>query len=850
MSPNPPTNAMLTALSDVRAFIIYRKSDKCPVDTEGRPTDAQNRAGWMPPDQAQAWAAILGDGYGVGLVLHPELKVFCVDIDHALVNGQWSPLAIALCQQFAGCAIEVSLSGAALHIFGAYVGDMLPHRSKNVALGVELYHTARYIALTGTGLIGDVRHDATALLPQFIAEYFAPTDDNNVKGEWTEGPVWHVPGTADDTALLEKMRRSKSMAAIFSGERVTNAQLLDADAEALAKQWPGNNGAVYDASSADMSLANRLMWWTGGDCERTESIMRQSALLRDKWDHRADYLTDTICDALSFTAKNPPQAKATVDVPGNVGTEPGDKKRAMPTAPTATDDDPRPVILLSGGKFNKYTEQAEQLLASTIYVRGDNLVRIGRAADALQAQKVLDAAGVELFQDAVGTRRHAAQAVSIAASPGWLRRELMERAQFWKYDKRSNEWEPRDCPKEIAENIGDQKSWASFRPLIAITPVPILRPDMSVHQEPGYDAATGIFYQPTMAFPAIIPAPTRDDALAALNRLWVPFSEFPFATPESASAFLSHCITSVLRASFDTSPIYVYTAPIRASGKTLLASMPTRIARSGDAATNPFSENEELRKVLFSSLLAGDAALMLDNVPSGSKVEAPVLCGFSTSPVYADRILGASERRAIPNRLTVSLTGNNITPVADMARRALVVRLDVNAESARGRKFLIKDLRTHVLQNRAQLIVDVFTIVRAYAFAGYPEVAHPLESFEQWSRIARDPLVALGMVDPVATQATETEDDVAPLQGAFAAIAVAAASLNHRFTSAQLAQLTVGFGGQGGQALRDALLQAGCEEPTDPKQLGVWLREHRDRVAGGRKLARRDKSRDWELRKA
>lgn len=844
MSPNPPTNTMLTALSGVRAFIIFRKSDKCPVDTEGRAMDAQQSANWMLPDVAQVWAHILGEGYGVGLVLRPDLKIFCVDIDGGVVDGKWSPLAQELFTRFVGAAVEVSMSQTGAHIFGSYTGEFPAHASKNTALHIECYHEARYIALTGTSLQGNVLMDCTHLLPQFIAQYFTQ-DDSSVNGEWTDGPLWYVPGTADDAELIRKMRASRSTGAMFNS-RASVEQLWTADADALGKFYPANSAhQLYDASSADQALANHVVWWSGGDCERTERIMRQSALLRDKWDHRADYLTDTICDALAFVGKNPPQAKATVDAPTEAETG---KKRAMPPAPTATDDDPRPVILLSGGKFNKYTEQAEQLLASTIYVRGDNLVRIGRAADALQAQKVLDAAGVELFQDAVGTRRHAAQAVSIAASPGWLRRELMERAQFWKYDKRSNEWEPRDCPKEIAENIGDQKSWASFRPLIAITPVPILRPDMSVHQEPGYDAATGIFYQPTMAFPAMVQTPTRDDALAALNRLWVPFSEFPFATPESASAFLSHCITSVLRASFDTSPIFVYTAPIAASGKTLLASMPVRIAQGGDAATNPFSEKEELRKVLFSSLLAGDAALMLDNVPNGSKVEAPVLCAFSTSPTWADRILGASERRAIPNRATVSVTGNNITPVADMARRALVVRLDVNAESARGRKFRIKDLRTHVLQNRAQLIVDVFTIVRAYAFSGYPEVAHPLESFEQWSRIARDPLVALGMVDPVATQATETEDDVSALQAAFGAIADATRQLDHRFTSAQLAQLTMGFGGQGGTALRDALTLAGCKEPSNTTELGVWLRGHRDRVAGKRKLTRRTAG--WELAKA
>ena len=89
----------------------------------------------------------------------------------------------------------------------------------------------------------------------------------------------------------------------------------------------------------------------------------------------------------------------------------------------------------------------------------------------------------------------------------------------------------------------------------------------------------------------------------------------------------------------------------------------------------------------------------------------------------------------------------------------------MNAEPARGRRFS-PDLKAHVREHRARFIVDVFTIVRAYAFAGRPPVARPLESFESWSRLARDPLVWLGLPDAVGSQATETEDEVkVPLRG-------------------------------------------------------------------------------------
>lgn len=233
-------------------------------------------------------------------------------------------------------------------------------------------------------------------------------------------------------------------------------------------------------------------------------------------------------------------------------------------------------------------------------------------------------------------------------------------------------------------------------------------------------------------------------------------------------------------------------------------------------------------------------------------MRAPGLCAFVTSPTYSDRILGASETRKVPNRCTIVLTGNNITPTGDLSRRSLVCRLDANAETARGRTFRIRDLRGHVRSERAQLIVDARTIARAYAFAGRPDVAHPLESFEQWSRLVRDPLVWLGMADAVASQETETDDEVAPLQTAFAAIAAATQAQEGTFTAAQLAA-TLAFAPPGQtSALRDALINAGCSEPGDATKLGYWLRGNKDRVASGMKLISDKQAQrgvaSWQLR--
>lgn len=65
--------------------------------------------------------------------------------------------------------------------------------------------------------------------------------------------------------------------------------------------WPGENGKPYNASHADMALANHLAFWTGKHGQRMERLMRRSGLMREKWDAHRTYLTGTILQACAFT---------------------------------------------------------------------------------------------------------------------------------------------------------------------------------------------------------------------------------------------------------------------------------------------------------------------------------------------------------------------------------------------------------------------------------------------------------------------------------------------------------------------------------------------------------------------
>jgi putative DNA primase/helicase len=502
--------------------------------------------------------------------------------------------------------------------------------------------------------------------------------------------------------------------------------------------------------------------------------------------------------------------------------------------------DARPVIYLVGGELHNYAAQCETILADDIYVRERALVRIGGAKELAP-------------EDAGAVRRDDTQAVIIPASVEYLRRRLNQRVGFQAYRRREKAWITTDCPKDLVFNIAGQGEWPTLRRVTTVARAPFARPDGTICETPGYDAASRVFYQPNADFPPVPTNPTRSDAEHALSALLAPFEEFPFATAAARSAFVANILTEVARPAIDTSPAFFYTAPTPGTGKTLLSEMPSRIVHGCGPALRPWAEGtEELRKGLFSSLLAGDRTIGYDNLSNGSKIRSPILCVFLTANVYSDRKLGASESPAIPNRSVVFLTGNNLTPAGDLARRSIVIRLDANTTRLRGRRFLISDLRGYVTEHRPALLVAALTVIRAYTMSSAPGGEAPLPSFEHWSRFASGPLIWLGMADPVTTQDDETEDEAVSLADAFRLIAEHPMMGDKEFMASDLARMCDELISSDDDPLRAVIEAAGCSAPSDQIKVGYWLREKRDHIAGGYKLIRGTATRGarkWKLRR-
>lgn len=294
----------LAAMTYYHQFITYKlvprdgKMAKVPWGQSGKinPHDCVN---WMTADAAMASAAALGPEYGVGFVLTEADPFAFLDIDKCVGDdGMWTPLAVQLCSMLPGAAIEISQSGVGLH--GLCCARLPPHGCRNDHVGIELYHTGRFVALTGTGIVGNVATDHTEALTQIIQAYLQPGPDT-VDHDWYSGPDPEWFGPEDDDELIRKMLNCTPSAESTFGDGVTFRDLWERNVPALARRWPSATGE-YDQSSADSSLAARLAFWTGRDCERMERIMLRSQLVRDKWD-RPDYMRRTIGKVAGLCSK-------------------------------------------------------------------------------------------------------------------------------------------------------------------------------------------------------------------------------------------------------------------------------------------------------------------------------------------------------------------------------------------------------------------------------------------------------------------------------------------------------------------------------------------------------------------
>jgi hypothetical protein len=267
-----------------RRQTVGGKLTKVPYSaTTGRKASTTDAGTWAPFAVAQGALAAPGASYdGLGYVFSADDPYAGVDLDHCRdpQTGHVAPWASDLIVRL-GSYVEVSPSGTGVHVI---VRATLPagcrHKAPYGGDGgvVEVYDRARYLTVTGEPLAGTPTiEDRQAALDTVCALVF-PAKPARPPGSV---PTPRAAPSASDGDLLLRARNASGSGARFRA-------LFDAG------DLSGYGG---DRSAADLALCNLLARWTGGDADRVDTLFRQSALMREKWE-REDYRMWTIGRAL------------------------------------------------------------------------------------------------------------------------------------------------------------------------------------------------------------------------------------------------------------------------------------------------------------------------------------------------------------------------------------------------------------------------------------------------------------------------------------------------------------------------------------------------------------------------
>ncbi|MEF8753238.1 MAG: hypothetical protein V5B60_04730 [Accumulibacter sp.] len=418
-------------------------------------------------------------------------------------------------------------------------------------------------------------------------------------------------------------------------------------------------------------------------------------------------------------------------------------------------------------------------------------------------------------------------------------------------------------PPSVCRSVLALRDTRRLKPLEAVISAPTVRPDGSLFCTLGYDANTHLLFDCDQTPPFVPETPTVEQARQALDRLWQPFKYFPFVGNIDRAVHLAALLTAAVRAVLPTAPAFGYDAPVQASGKTLLARSVGVLAAGSGLGVWPHTSgrnDDEVRKRLFTVLRSGTRALVWDNVTG--IFDSGAMASLLTSPDYQDRILGVSVSSLVPNRVLLLMTGNNLCLAGDMARRALVARIDPKSAQPFARDFAI-DPYAVCVADRQNMIAAALTLIRFYLSAGVERLgAGRMASFEQWDDWVRQTVIYVDRaLDPgkfgdimeqvKANQANDPDQEalgalLRSWQMCFGENAVTAAEvLKEAHSPFNTADASAG---QLGAALEEFNPRGG---DLSSKSLGRILKFRLDRVVGDLRLeqaGQRDGTMLWRVR--
>ncbi|PRT24862.1 phage/plasmid primase, P4 family [Bacillus wiedmannii] len=268
-------NNIPTELKNCPQWVLWRKEKrdgkptKVPYQVNSKMAQANNRNTWSSFETVIE--KYKQGGYdGIGFVFSKQDDYVGIDVDKCVVDGDLSELAQDI-MNIVPSYTEFSPSGNGIHIItkgkiplrGPGTGKKVP------SIGLEVYRHTRYFTFTGDSINKNHVEESTENLKILFQKYIEKKE---------------VPA-APKTPYVSK----KSNISNLSNSELWKRMFDSKNGRAIRDLFCGMliNG---DHSSTDMALCNHLAFWTDKDIAKMDSMFRESALMRDKWDkqHSSD----------------------------------------------------------------------------------------------------------------------------------------------------------------------------------------------------------------------------------------------------------------------------------------------------------------------------------------------------------------------------------------------------------------------------------------------------------------------------------------------------------------------------------------------------------------------------------
>ena len=279
-----------------------------------------------------------------------------------------------------------------------------------------------------------------------------------------------------------------------------------------------------------------------------------------------------------------------------------------------------------------------------------------------------------------------------------------------------------------------------YRPVLAgITAVPVLRPDRTLLEVQGVDAATARVYWPALPVGPIPARPSRSEVAAArkliLDQL---MHDFPWSSAADRANCLAMWLTSYLEpfAGF-LSPLFVLDASKSSSGKGFLVTL--MVETTGAYFRSWVNDEAEIRKALTACLRENDPVVILDDVDKRDTVRSATLASMLTKKQWDDRLLGVSKNFRGTNNRTWVLTGNNVRLGGDIPSRSVLIHLDPGPGDPKDRDvstFVLGDISVWLAreENKVRIIRALLILIADWAARGCPRSAVQ-HRFAEWAAI-------------------------------------------------------------------------------------------------------------------